>query len=93
MKYELEKKIVEIKGRKIEVFEMTGRQRKELPKQMEEGVDLESFCIQVCAPEFKDMSIEEILDLPSSIYTAVSDAVLKLSGLSSDANEEAAKNS
>lgn len=91
--FKLQKETVEVQGKKIEVFEMTGRQRKELPKLAEKKQDIESYCIKECVPELKDMTTNQILDLPSSVYTVLSDAVLKLSGLSEDANEEAEKNS
>lgn len=91
--FELQKEIVNIQGQDIEVFEMTGRQRKGIPKAIEEKQDIESYCIKECVPAFKDMSVDEILDLPSSVYTALSEAILKLSGLTTESNDEAVKNS
>ena len=91
--FELQKEIVTIQGQDIEVFEMTGRQRKQIPKVIEKKQDIESYCIKECVPAFKEMTIDEILDLPSSVYAALSDAILKLSGLTDEAGDKATKNS
>ena len=91
--FELLKETVTIQGRDIEVFEMTGRQRKEIPGLVEKKQDLETFCIKECVPALKDKTIDEILDLPSSVYVALSDAILRLSGLAEDSSSKAVKNS
>lgn len=78
------------------VRELSARQRKDLFKMHKDEIDpieIQAHIIKMGCPAFKDKDLDSIFDLPGSLYDSLANAVLKISGLSDDAEAQAEKNS
>lgn len=91
--FALNKETITVRGEKLEVQEMTGRQRSELPKLKDQGIDMGAYMIKACVPKLSHMELDEILDMPGAVLDEISEAVMRISGLSDVADKEAEKNS
>lgn len=81
-------------GTKFNLQEISARQRQELFKLYKGDVDpveAQATSIKMGCLELKDKTLDEILDMPGTVFADLADAVMRLSGLSDD--KDAEKNS
>jgi malate/lactate dehydrogenase len=93
---EFQTKEVTINGNTFHIKELSARQRKEMYqyyKDERDPVDVQAFTIQAGCEECKGMTPEQILDMPGTIFGALSDEIIQVSGLADNAEGEAEKNS
>jgi len=92
-----ETKTVEVKGNTYNVQELSARQRQEVYKLFKsddvDPVSLQAHYILRGCVEFKDSTLDEIMDLPGSLFGTLADEVVKISGLADESAEDSEKNS
>lgn len=82
---------LEINGEVFKLQEISARQRQELfnaYKGEADPIEAQAKSIQMGCSNFKDKSLDEVLDMPGTIFTDLADAVMKLSGLGDDKDDE-----
>lgn len=87
---------VTIGGEKYEIKEINARQRQELFKLFKDGTDpveAQAHSIKMGCAAFKDKEIDEIFEMPGTIFSKLADEVMKISGLGDDSEKEEVKNS
>ena len=88
-----QKKTLKINGDTYHIQELSARQRKEalkLYKDEMDPIDLQANYIQMGVSELKDKTLDDILDLPGSVFSQFVDEVMTVSGLT---DKDEAKNS
>ncbi len=90
-------KVVTIDGEKFKIQEINARQRKELFKLYQDdnsdALDSQAHAIKMGCEKFRDSSIDEIFEMPGTVFANLADEVMKLSGLGDDDEKDAVKNS
>lgn len=82
---------LEIDGEVFKLQEISARQRQELFKLYKgdaDPVEAQAASIKMGCPAFKDKALDEILDMPGTVFAALADGVMKLSGLGDDKEDE-----
>ena len=83
-------------GKKEIVQELSVKQRNELSDMQGNEKDpykLLAHVIKISCPTYRDAELDDIVDLPQSVFDKLHKAAFKVSALGEDANEEAIKNS
>ena len=95
MKFDSKK--VEVKGESFTVVELSAKQRQQVFKLFKsediDPVELQANYIQLGCKEFASSSIDEVMELPGSLFGLLADEIVKISGLADESSEDAEKNS
>jgi hypothetical protein len=89
-------KTIKINGDSFTLTELSARQRKDLFKLFNDQTDpieVQAHTILMGCKEFKGKEIDDILDCPGTVVSALSDGVMEISGLSDSSQKDAVKNS
>ena len=79
---------------KFDLKEINARQRQQLFKLFKDETDpveAQAHSIKMGCAQFKDKTIDEIFDMPGTVFAQLAEEVMKISGLGDDS--EAEKNS
>lgn len=82
---------VNVGGVDYTVRELSARQRREIfnqYKQDEDSLLMSAMMVQAGCVEFNGKSVDDILDLPGSLFDALSSAVTKVSGIAADDSDD-----
>ena len=89
-------KVVTIDGDKYNLKEINARQRQSLFKLFKDDTDpveAQAHSIQMGCAELKDKSIDEIFEMPGTVFAQLAEEVMKISGLGDNDEQDAVKNS
>ena len=81
-------------GEKIEIREINVKQRQEIIKLSSSDTDsleIDAHLLKMGVTQYKDLTIDQIMEFPSSFFSKVAKKIMKLSALAGD--EDAEKNS
>lgn len=84
-------KSLTIEGEKFEIREFSARQRQEMFKLYKgetDPVEAQAHSIKLACIQFSDKTIDEILDMPGTVFAELSEGIMKLSGLADDDSEK-----
>lgn len=84
-------KSITIGGDKYEIKEINARQRQELFKLFKEETDpveAQAHSIKMGCSQFVDKSIDEIFEMPGTIFAQLAEEVMRVSGLGDDDSEK-----
>lgn len=76
--------------------EMSAAKRRDMFKLFKEEtgpIEVQAYAIQFCCDKFKDAEIDDIMEMPGTVFSKLAEEAMKISGLSDDAEAEAEKNS
>lgn len=93
MKFKSEK-IKDPDGKSIKIREINVKQRQEIIKLSgsdTDSLEIDANLIKMGVTEYKDLTIDEIMEFPSSFFSKVARKIMALSAL--DGDEDAEKNS
>jgi len=89
-------KSINIGGDKFDIKEINARQRQELFKLFKgetDPVEAQAHSIKMGCTQFVDTSIDEIFEMPGTVFAKLADEVMKISGLGDESEKEEVKNS
>jgi len=89
MAFKLKK--IDVNGQKYEVHEISVRQRREIFSQHKESGDALEMSISLVlfgCVQFEGKDDEAVLDLPGTVFDAISGAVADVSGMGADDDEK-----
>jgi len=90
-------KSITIGGDKYGIKELSAKQRHEMylyfKKDGSDPVAAQAHYIKMSCTQFKDKSINEIFDMPGSVFAKLAEEIMSVSGLGEDDDKEAEKNS
>ncbi len=84
-------KSITIGSDKFELKEINARQRQELFKLFKDGTDpveAQAHSIKMGCTQFVDKTIDEIFEMPGTVFAKLAEEVMKLSGLGDDSELE-----
>ena len=84
-------KTVTIGSDKYDIKEINARQRQELFKLFKDDTDpveAQAHSIKMGCTQFADKSIDEIFEMPGTIFAKLAEEVMKISGLGDDSDAE-----
>lgn len=84
-------KSIKIGDDKFEIKEINARQRQELFKLFKDETDpveAQAHSIKMGCAQFADKTIDEIFDMPGTIFAQLAEEVMKISGLGDDSDTE-----
>ncbi len=84
-------KSITIGGDKFEIKEISARQRQQLFKLFKDETDpveAQAHSIKMGCAQFVDKTIDEIFDIPGTIFAQLAEEVMKISGLGDDSETE-----
>lgn len=92
MKFNTKK--ITVGGDKYDIKEINARQRQQLFKLFKDETDpveAQAHSIKMGCSQFVDKTIDEIFEMPGTVFSKLADEVMKISGLGDD--EDTEKNS
>jgi len=94
MKFKTKK--LKIDSEKFDIKEINARQRQELFKLFKDETDpveAQAHAIKMGCSQFQDMAIDEILDMPGTVFASLAEEVMNISGLGDKSEKDEVKNS
>lgn len=85
-----DKKTIELKGERFTINELSARNRQAIFKMFKkediDAVELQAHYIKLGCTEFKDSTLDDIMELPGTVFGKLADEVVQVSGLSDEAD-------